>query len=44
MAQRVKDLTAKREGLILIPRTNTVGGDLTPSDLYIALDYAKTQK
>lgn len=44
MAQRVKDLTAKREDLILIPRTNTVGGDLTPSDLYIALDYAKTQK
>lgn len=41
MVQRVKDLTAKHEDLIPIPRTNTVGGDLTPFDLYIALDYAK---
>lgn len=44
MAQRVKDLTAKGEDLIQIPRTNTVRGYLTPSDLYIVLDYAKTQK
>lgn len=44
MAQQVKALTAKREDLIRIPRTNMMGGDLTPSDLYIALVNAKIQK